>query len=717
MLSILDQTASPADRVSRREWLQVGGLSSLGLSLPHLLLAGEAPRRPDTTPRLAGDLGSTFGKAKNVIFLWLQGGPPQHETFDPKPDAPAEIRGEFKPIATNVPGIRFCELLPRTARYADKLAVVRSLSTDNDNHDVSGYWLLTGYPYGPGSARQIKPTDWPYFGSIVKMLKPSERLPALTSVWLPDWMRLNDNVTPAGQTAGFLGKMWEPERFVGDPAAPDYQIEGLGLVGDVTRPASIAAATCWRSSTGTSIRRGASEAVEAWDRLSQHAFDLVTSGTARAAFDLAQGARPHSRPLRPAHLGAVGAAGPAADRGGRAAGPRQLVARPGRRRGRQPDVGHARPERRPAAGQPLPAVRRHLRRADGRPRRPRAARRDAGRRDRRVRPHAADQQARRPRPLGARLQLRAGRGRHSRRAGDRRQRQERCLSGDRPDPRRRPHGHHLPPARHRPARHVPRQDQPAAPAHEGRADRADARARRRRRPSAASRAATRRSFRPTTTSLLLDTDFRSKLATGAARPALASEGMASVPNLERQDRHWPRCPEGGRRSCSWATASTDEKSDAVVEAGSRVLLAQEIRNARGGHYTFTVKATGVGSSIEEFEKSFLANMTCRLILFRFRDTKKDARTVEELASAEFRPSFGKTETFKVDRFLGSKVPGANFPIGNGLGVAVVVEKKIVRYAPLAEGRTPHGRPPRRLRHPRLQPPPPRRERDVVTTAQ
>src|SRR5262249_48470643 len=126
-------------------------------------------------------------------------------------------------------------LLPRTARHADKLAVVRSLSTRDDNHDVSGYWLLTGHPYGPGSARQIKPTDWPYFGSIVKMLKPRRELPALTSVWIPDVMRLNDNVTPAGQTAGFLGKPWEPERFVGDPAAPDYRVEGLGLAGDLTR--------------------------------------------------------------------------------------------------------------------------------------------------------------------------------------------------------------------------------------------------------------------------------------------------------------------------------------------------------------------------------------------------------------------------------------------------------------------------------------------------
>src|SRR3954454_18127531 len=199
MFAIHDRPIQLCDGISRRELLRIGGLSTLGLSLPTLLQA-----RTQTSVNKVH--GSTFGRAKNVIYLWLQGGPPQHETFDPKPDAPAEIRGPFKPIATNVPGIRFCELLPRTARHADKLAVVRSLSTRDDNHDVSGYWLLTGYPYGPGSARQIKPTDWPYFGSLVKLLAPSKKLPALTSVWLPDVMRLNDNVTPAGQTAGFLSK-------------------------------------------------------------------------------------------------------------------------------------------------------------------------------------------------------------------------------------------------------------------------------------------------------------------------------------------------------------------------------------------------------------------------------------------------------------------------------------------------------------------------------
>ena len=88
-------------------------------------------------------------------------------------NAPIEIRGPFKPIQTDVPGIQFSELLPRISRIADKLAVVRSLHTDNDIHSASGYEVLTGYRYGGPNARQITPNDWPYFGSVVKLLKPS----------------------------------------------------------------------------------------------------------------------------------------------------------------------------------------------------------------------------------------------------------------------------------------------------------------------------------------------------------------------------------------------------------------------------------------------------------------------------------------------------------------------------------------------------------------
>jgi hypothetical protein len=114
---------------------------------------------------------------------------------------------------------------------------------------------------------------------------------------------------------------------------------------------------------------------------------------------------------------------------------------------------------------------------------------------------------------------------------------------------------------------------------------------------------------------------------------------------------------------------------AEIPAGARCVLAQEVRNARGGHYTFIVRATSDAATAEEFEKVFLAHFACRLVLFRFRDTNKDPRPVEELASAEFRPAFGTEGGFTLDRFLGSTAPGVNFPVGNGLGVAVVVGKK------------------------------------------
>lgn len=223
MFSIHDAPQTLCDGISRREVLRIGGLSTLGLTLPGLLQAKEQASLVTDDPM--------FGRAKNVIYVWLQGGPPQHETFDPKPHAPAEIRGPFQPIQTTIPGEHFCELLPRTARIAHKLAIVRSLATDNNIHSASGYEVLTGYPYRGPNARTIMPTDWPYFGSLVKKLKPSERLPALSTVWLPDIMRLNENVTPAGQTGGFLGRQWDPDRFKGDPNDPKFEIEGMNLTG------------------------------------------------------------------------------------------------------------------------------------------------------------------------------------------------------------------------------------------------------------------------------------------------------------------------------------------------------------------------------------------------------------------------------------------------------------------------------------------------------
>ncbi|HET6326025.1 MAG TPA: DUF1501 domain-containing protein [Planctomycetaceae bacterium] len=278
MFSLLGESGRLCDGISRRELLRIGGLSALGLTLPDLLRASQTAAPPKG---IIND--PTFGRAKNIVYVWLQGGPPQHETFDPKPDAPSEIRGPFKPIQTNVPGIQFCELLPRISRMADKLAVVRSLHTDTDLHDASGYEVLTGYRYTGANSRQISPTDWPYFGSVVKLVKPSEKLPPLTSVWLPDIMRLNENVTPAGQTGGILGRQWDPDRFVGDPSRPDYKVEGLRVT-DIA-PMRLNQ----RISLLEQVQRhfttvAASRSVGLYDTFQGQAFDLLTSGRVQRAF-------------------------------------------------------------------------------------------------------------------------------------------------------------------------------------------------------------------------------------------------------------------------------------------------------------------------------------------------------------------------------------------------------------------------------------------------
>lgn len=279
MFSIYDAPTRLCDGLSRRELLRVGGLSMLGVSLPSLLQAAS---------RSTGESrDGAFGRAKNVIFLYLAGGPPQHETFDPKPNAPAEIRGPFNPISTNIPGIQYGELLPRTAAMADKLAVVRSMATDDNTHSSSSHWVLTGYKYQGPNPRTLQPTDWPYFGSIVKRYRPSDKLPALSTVWLPDMMRLNENVTPAGQSGGLMGAQWDPERFVGDPSQPDYQIEGLVPRG--IPPMRLRKRTRLLAQFGEHLQAAKTSAsVRLFDTYQQQAFDLMTSGKAQQAFAIQQ---------------------------------------------------------------------------------------------------------------------------------------------------------------------------------------------------------------------------------------------------------------------------------------------------------------------------------------------------------------------------------------------------------------------------------------------
>ncbi len=662
--------------LTRRQWmhrnLRAGLIGPLGLSLPQLLAARQSHAAVASS-------SNTFGRAKSIIFLWLQGGPPQHETFDPKPDAPVEIRGEFQPIATNVPGIQFCELLPRTARIADKLAIIRSLHTNDNNHDVSGYWVLTGNSYGPGSARQIKPTDWPYFGSIVKRLKPSERLPALSSVWVPDIMRLNENVTPAGQTAGFLGAQWEPERFVGDPAASDYRIDGLQLPVEISALRADRRLDLLAQINRQLDAQQRAQDLATYNQLRQQAYDLVTSGDARAAFRVDQES-PQTR-----------------DRYGRHSwGQTVLLARRLIEAGvRLVHVNWPREAGDNAVNNPMWDT--HSKNADrlqdclcpqfditfttliedleqrglldetlvvaigefGRtPKINREGGRDHwgpvfscalagagisggqvyGASDKNGAYPTVDPTH--PHDLVATLFHLLGIDP----AGmfyDR---------FDRPHPicKGKPLARLLGDAPATNARCEPGGDIAFVPPYDERK--------------------------------LLDTDFRADQPLIDVASTTRDKGWRATPVVDRTQSDVAVAPGlaaervGGEKP-HVRLGYLNGRALADKSGARRVLLAQEIRNARGGQYTLAIRAVGQAASPADFA-SFVQSHSFKLSLFRYSTQAKDATQVQELASERFTPSFdvaGKCQTFTLASFLGSTTPGANFSIGNGLGVAVTIE--------------------------------------------
>ena len=174
MLSLPGRMCKLCDGYSRREFLRVGGATFLGLSLPQFfsLQANAAPGSP-----FDGSRG--YGQAKSVILLFLQGGPSHIDIWDPKPDAPSNIRGEFKPIKTNVDGIQLSETMPLIAKMADKFTLNRSMSYTPAglfNHTAAIYQMLTGYPpdkVSPsGQLEPPSPRDFPTAGAQVSKLKP-----------------------------------------------------------------------------------------------------------------------------------------------------------------------------------------------------------------------------------------------------------------------------------------------------------------------------------------------------------------------------------------------------------------------------------------------------------------------------------------------------------------------------------------------------------------
>jgi Protein of unknown function (DUF1501) len=279
MLQILGDRNRLCDGLTRREVLRVGGLSALGLGLPQLM--GAARGAVDPVEKI---------RAKSCILLFLMGGPPQHSTWDPKPEAPIEVRGEFGPIATSVPGVQFSDLMPQTARLAQHICVLRAVSSGDNAHSSSGYYMLTGRPHTPmnfENANPGPPNDFPCLGALIRRLNPGRGAfpPAIT---LPHHIfNTNGSVWP-GQDAGFLGPADDPWIVNCSPAPSDgaFHVDGLGLPPDIpplrlSRRESLLAQF--------DKRRGAIErsgVLDAFDADTRQAFDLLSSGRSAQAFRL-----------------------------------------------------------------------------------------------------------------------------------------------------------------------------------------------------------------------------------------------------------------------------------------------------------------------------------------------------------------------------------------------------------------------------------------------
>lgn len=289
MLSIPGQSGSTCDGFSRREFLRVGGAGLLGLSLGDILSL-QAHAKENAAPDAKSKSG--WGNAKSVIFIFLQGGPSHIDIWDPKPDAPSNVRGDFKPIKSNVPGIWLSEVMPKLAQQMDKATLIRSVSYTPAglfNHTAAIYQMMTGYtPDRVSPSGQLEPpapNDFPHMGSQVVKLRPSD-IPMLPFVMLPRPLQ-ESGVVGKGGTAGFLGAAYDPYYFYQDPAK-EIKLDDLSLRNGISKERMERRATLLQKVEAQMPEINKAVESYALNSYYQKAFNLILSGKARNAFDLSQ---------------------------------------------------------------------------------------------------------------------------------------------------------------------------------------------------------------------------------------------------------------------------------------------------------------------------------------------------------------------------------------------------------------------------------------------
>ncbi|MCI0701323.1 MAG: DUF1501 domain-containing protein [Planctomycetia bacterium] len=271
MLSLTGRPSRLCSGLSRREFLRVGGLAIGGLSLPRLL----------ATP------ANGKARAKSCLLIFMDGGPSHLELWDLKPDAPVEVKGEFRPIKSSVPGLTVGELLPLVSREMHHFAQVRSVHHDVNDHNAGTFYMLTGKHPADGSKfiQADSMHTFPPIGAVMAHLRPVEK--AIPPYVLMPEFQWNNGVDIGGQKGGFLGAKCDPF-LPGDPSLPDFAVPGLDLLPEVPVD-RLAKRNDLRQALDSAIaKRGDSLAVERMNTFQQKAVEVVTSPDPRRAFDLTQ---------------------------------------------------------------------------------------------------------------------------------------------------------------------------------------------------------------------------------------------------------------------------------------------------------------------------------------------------------------------------------------------------------------------------------------------
>jgi hypothetical protein len=283
MLSIPGRIGRTCDGWSRRELLRVGGLSMLGISLPDIL--GLEARAASTEKKIKAT-------AKSVIMVFLQGGPSHIDIWDPKPEAASNIRGEFKAIPTKIDGVQFAETMPMLAEQIDKATLIRSMSytpVGLFNHTAAMYQMMTGWaPDKVSPSGQLEPPsprDFPHMGCHIARMRPPEAA-MLPFVEMPRPLQ-ESNVIGKGGAAGFLGKAHDPYRLYQDPNKP-LRTDDLTLRAEVSPQRLKDRFELLKGVNGSMRELETAVSSYALTEYYEKAFDLVLSGKARDAFDLAK---------------------------------------------------------------------------------------------------------------------------------------------------------------------------------------------------------------------------------------------------------------------------------------------------------------------------------------------------------------------------------------------------------------------------------------------